>query len=197
MKKSTLLSALFCGMLVWTGSAQANTFTGTIDGVITSVDNLFPSVPGTSPWYVGEHLTGSYAYVSPTIDGTFVGGQQMGTPGYPLLTPQDFYGGIQLGNFQTGFGGYPINWNSILTVQGGLVTYMDVDGEQGLANWYFYADHFELRFPILGGPSWDITGTMTLSPPSPVPEAPSFAINASWALLPLVFHTMRRLRSRK
>jgi hypothetical protein len=181
-------AALFCAMLI-SCSSQANSFTGTIDGEVTAVTGG-PSGDG-SPFAIGQLLTGSYSYTSPTVDGTFTSGGF--DPFTQVFTPQNLTGLIQLGGFKAFFVPPPNNVHSTMTVQNGIVTYMDLDGEQGNADWYFYADHFEVLLPSASGDRWDITGTMDISPRSPVPDAPNSLLNLS-LVLPFVFYGFHRRR---
>jgi hypothetical protein len=166
---------------------QAGFYDGTIHGVVMSVSQSSGAI---NPWYVGEQLTGSYFYESPTIDGTF-SGLQFG----PV---RNLYGGISTGNggslLDSWSFGDSDNWNSTLTVQGGVVTYMDVDGEAGPNNWWFYANHFLLYYNDLTK-VYQCSGTLTVTE---VPEPqPSTLIAA--ALLAVTFGSrgIRILRSRK
>lgn len=190
-----LLSATFLVVLfsiVAAPGLQAALYMGTIDGIVTSASASYggPEPGGTvrspCPWYVGEHLTGSYSYTSPTTDGTFSGF-------FPSYGDALLSGAISTGlGFSENFE-YPLNSGSVLVVHGGVVTSMDLDAEFGPINTFFFAHDFILNTVSAYGDRYACGGTMTVSSPSTVVPEPSTFIAGALLLIPFGFSGVRFL----
>jgi len=166
----TVRTAVFFSVAMAAQSIQANLYEGSISGVVTATLALGNGTPAMNPWQIGEVITGKYFYQSPTADGTFDGAS------YPSAT---LYGDIRIGQMDFSFA-LPDVSNSRLHVENGTVTFMDLDGEAGSLNYWFYTQNFFLNFQdVFGnGGYYDAYGTLTVSSPSlvSIPDSGSTAV---------------------
>lgn len=144
MKPACLAVAI---ALTSVASAVAIPVCGTIKATITQAD------PGNY-WGldVGDVLMGTYGYDSAAIDGTFYGYSSTGPIG-------DLDGGIGTVQFQDIY-----NWDSYLTVSGGEVTAVDVNGESGSLEWWLSKSSLQLKQNLFAGELW-VSGRVEFSAP--------------------------------
>lgn len=139
-------------------SALADLYRGSIRGSVTYAD---PGSPGG--WSVGNAVGGSYQYESSTKDGSFFGL-------WNLVESGTLSGGFGLASFRDAN-----NWAAFVTVSGGSVTDVDLNGEAGGFEWW--VDEGSFRFRQDGGPSagggLEVAGTLSFEPPSAVPDQDS------------------------
>lgn len=102
---------------------------------------------------IGGTMSGSYQYESSTIDGTFYG-DSMHDP----ITHGSLSGGIGRFSFQD-FN----NYNSHLTVSGGVVTDLNLNGEGGCVDFFFYVNSCYVSDSCAGT---NTTGPLTVSAPA-------------------------------
>jgi hypothetical protein len=148
-------------------TAYATSFTGTIAETIKSTDN--PN------FYVGQTVMGTYAYDSPSVDGTF------GTLFYdqnalPLVGSVFLFigpseGWIGIGTMRDPAD--PFTWPQRgITVDGGQVTSFFLQGQSGFLDFGFSSSFFSVYSPVPNhfGDTYHTVGTISFSDPVSVAE---------------------------
>jgi hypothetical protein len=180
MKPSARMVASAVLFLVSLGGQKGRADTiyiGTFSGMITAT-GASSYGPLNNPWYVGEPISGEYFYQSSTVDGTFNGS--------PMVSGT-LYGDIKVGQRDFSFH-MPEVFNSQITVQNGVIKSMDLDGESGPLNYWFYQDHFSLNVTdLFRGAYYEASGTLTETEPSGGPEPLVSTIPEPSAMIDRVF----------